>query len=77
VSKFGTSEDPGTVRADQLEPGVYVDGYHFNASFSVSIESVKPQEDGRVWVTAYDKSGNRYADRVFRPDRPITTWGRI
>ena len=74
---FGTKEEPAYVRADQLVPGVHMDGYLFDVAFSVTVEKVVPQGDGRVWVTAYSSSAQRYPDRVWRGDKPIETWGKV
>jgi hypothetical protein len=74
---FGTSEEPAMVRADQLVPGVRMDGHTFNCSFSVIVEKVKPLENGGVWVTAYSSSAQRYPERTWRNDTMVETWGKL
>jgi hypothetical protein len=74
---FGTSEEPAMVPARDLEPGVYVDGDTFGFAWSGIIEWVRPQEDGTVWVCAYQSEQARYSERVWRPDRLVQTWGKL
>ena len=75
---FGTTEEPAKVRADQLVPGVRMDGYTFDVSWSVIVDKVVPQDDGTVWVTAYNSSaGRNYPERVWRADKLVETWGKL
>ena len=74
---FGTSEEPARIRADQLIPGVRMDGYTFGVSFSVIVEKVVPQEGGKVWVTAYSSSAQRYPECIWLNGATVETWGRV
>lgn len=78
VNIFGTAEESATVRADRLEPGVRVDGWHFGIGNVLIVQSVKKDPDGRrVLVTATDfNSGATFAGG-FYSDRPMTVSGRI
>lgn len=75
---FGTGEEPAKVRAGQLVPGVYMEGHVFGVSWSVIVEKVIPQDDGTVWVTAYNSSaGKNYPERVWPADKQVETWGKL
>lgn len=74
---FGTGETPATVRVDQLEPGVKIDGFRFNSANTLIVQEVHGPAAGLVRVLALEQETGETLDRTLRTDRMITTWGRI
>ncbi|AMM44219.1 hypothetical protein KITKAT_51 [Arthrobacter phage Kitkat] len=73
---FGTSEISVDVKAIDLEPGVYVDGFLWNQSGTCVVQEVKETDD-RVMVLVANFSNGEQPRRFFYKDRPVTAWGRL
>jgi translation elongation factor P/translation initiation factor 5A len=78
---FGTSEDSRTVAAAKLELGVRLSGFDVGDSSTVVVQNVETVHTGRdarrIKVEVANFNNGDVYTRYFRPDKPVTTWGKI
>ena len=77
---FGTGEDSRTVPAAKLEIGVRVSGFKDEAA-PVIVQDVSVVHTGRdarrIKVELANFNNGDVYNMFFRPDKPITTWGKL